>query len=256
MFREVWVHADVEDTLPIRIAAARLVLGDEGFLCGLTAAWIYGIDVQDRRGDLVWVGRPTGSWRRPRAGCHVREISVEDSDLQSIDGTLVTTPLRTAFDCARWLSLVEAVVVADSFAHAGRISPERLRSYVLGHRGLRGVVQAGEVPELVEPLTESPMESRLRLLLMRGGFGRPVAQHVVTDPAGGFVARADFAYPDKRIIVEYDGSLHWGQRRDDDRRRDKIRALGWTVLVAGRSDYYDQPDAFLVQLRRAFAAAA
>jgi hypothetical protein len=130
IFREVWVHASVEDTLPIRIAAARLVLGDAGFLCGLTAAWIYGIDVQDKRGDLVWVGRPTGSWRRPRAGCHMREITVAPSDLQVIDGAVITTPLRTAFGCARWLSFTEAVVVADALAHAGRFTPEDLRAFV------------------------------------------------------------------------------------------------------------------------------
>ena len=37
---------------------------------------------------------------------------------------------------------------------------------------------------------------------------------------------------------------------------DQLDALGWTVLVASRSDYYDQPQAFLAQVRRAFAATA
>jgi very-short-patch-repair endonuclease len=232
------------------------VLGAEGFLCGLTAAWIHGIDVQDRRGSLVWVGRPTGSWRRPRAGCLVREITIADSDLQVINGTAVTTPLRTAFDCARWLTLVEAVVVADALAHAGLITAAGLRAYVRAHRGLRGVVQASRVADLIEPLTESPMESRLRMLLLSGGLGVPVAQFEVRDTAGVFVARADFAYPQRRVIVEYDGSQHWGQRREDDRRRDAMRALGWTVLVASRSDYYESPQEFVAKVRRALAAAA
>jgi very-short-patch-repair endonuclease len=256
LFRDVWIHKSVEDTLATRVAAAGLVLGAEGFLCGLTAAWIHGIDVQDRRGSLVWVGRPTGSWRRPRAGCLVREITIADSDLQVINGTAVTTPLRTAFDCARWLTLVEAVVVADALAHAGLITAAGLRAYVRAHRGLRGVVQASRVADLIEPLTESPMESRLRMLLLSGGLGVPVAQFEVRDAAGVFVARADFAYPQRRVIVEYDGSQHWGQRREDDRRRDAMRALGWTVLVASRSDYYESPQEFVAKVRRALAAAA
>jgi very-short-patch-repair endonuclease len=256
VFRDVWVHVSVEDTLSTRVAAAKLVLGDEGFLCGLTAAWIYGIDVQDRRGKLAWMGRPTGSWRRPRAGCLIRELTVADEDLQQVDGTPVTTPIRTAFDCARWLSLVEAVVVADALAHAGLITAARLAAFVEAHRGLRGVVQARRVAELVEPLTESPMESRLRMLLIRSGLGVPVAQFEVLTPAGGLVARADFAYPERRVIVEYDGALHWEQRRADDRRRDAMRALGWTVLVASRSDYYEAPELFVAQVRRAIAAAA
>jgi very-short-patch-repair endonuclease len=186
----------------------------------------------------------------------VREITIEPTDLDRVDGCWVTTPLRTAFDCARWLSLTEAVVVADALAHDGLVNREELAAYTRAHRKLRGVVQADRVIELMEPLTESPMESRLRMLLVREGFGVPVAQYVVRNSHGDFVARADFAYPDRRLIIEYDGALHWDQRREDDRRRDAIRALGWTVLVASRSDYYDQQAAFITQLRRIFAAAA
>ena len=256
VFRDVWMHASIEDTRATRVAAARLVLGTEGFLCGLTAAWIYGVDVQDRRAQMVWMGRPNGSWRRARPGCLIREISVDGADLDLVDGAQVTSPLRTAFDCARWLSLVEAVVVADAFAHAGLITPAHFAAYVRTHRKLRGVRQADWICTLIEPLTESPMESRLRMLLVNSGFGSPVAQYLVTNGRGDFVARADFAYPEQRIIVEYDGALHWEQRRADDRRRDAMRALGWTVLVASRSDYYDHPQAFLAQVRRVFAATA
>lgn len=256
LFRDVWIYASVENTPAVRVAAVTLVLGGEGFLCGITAAWIHGVEVQDRRRDLVWVGRPTGSWRRPRAGCLIREITVANTDLEVVDGTPVTTPTRTAFDCARWLALPEAVVVADALAHSGLITPAALQAYVRGHRRLRGVVQAGRVADLVEPLTESPMESRLRVLLVATGLGAPAAQFEVRDGAGRFVARADFAYPERRLIVEYDGSHHWEQRRADDRRRDAMRALGWTVLVASRSDYYESPSEFVSRVRRALAAAA
>jgi very-short-patch-repair endonuclease len=256
IFRHVWVHASVEDTQAMRVDAVKLVLGRDGFICGLTAAWIYGADVQDRRGLLVWVGRPTGDWRRARPGCLVREITIAPTDLARVDGCWVTSPVRTAFDCARWLSLTEAVMVADEFAHAGLLTRDDLASYIRTHRRLRGVVQADRVVQLMEPLTESPMESRLRMLLIREGFGVPVAQYVVRNSHGDFVARADLAYPDRRLIVEYDGAVHWEQRRADDRRRDAIRALGWTVLVASRSDYYEHPQEFVAQVRRALAAAA
>jgi hypothetical protein len=256
VFRDVWIHASVEECLGTRVAAARLVLGPDGFLCGLTAAWIYGIDAQDRRGKLVWVGRQNGSWRRARAGCLVREITVDASDLDLVEGALVTTPVRTAFDCARWLSRTEAVVVCDALVHSRRFSRGDLVAYVRTHRGLRGVIQAAEVAQLIEPLTESPMESRLRMLLIGSGLDRPVAQYVVVNRSGEFLARADFAYPGQRVIVEYDGKLHWEQRRADDRRRDAMRALGWTVLVASSEDYYETPQAFVAQLRRALTAAA
>jgi hypothetical protein len=256
VFRDVWAHTQVADTIASRIAAARLVLGPEGFLCGLTAAWVYGIDVQDRRGQLVWVGRQTGSWRRARSGCLVREITVEADDLARLEGTLITTPVRTAFDCARWLRLSEAVVVADSIAHEGLMNREAFAAYVRAHRKLRGVVQADQVASLLEPLSESPMESRVRVLMVASGFDVPVSQYVITDRGGRFVARVDFAYPERRIVIEYDGALHWEQRTADERRREAIRSLGWRVLVVSRSDYYDNPQAFLSLLRHAFGAAA
>jgi hypothetical protein len=54
IFRNVWAHKDLPDNRTTRFAAVRLVLPAGAFICGLTAAWLYGIEVQDRRGDLVW----------------------------------------------------------------------------------------------------------------------------------------------------------------------------------------------------------
>jgi hypothetical protein len=126
----------------------------------------------------------------------------------------MTTELRTVFDCARWLNVVEGVVVADHFAHLGTVTPEQLKVYAAAHRGLRGVRRVDEVLELVEPLTESPMETRVRLLIVFAGLPRPEAQLVVLD-GRRFVGRADLGYASVRFIVEYDGALHWEQRRDD-----------------------------------------
>jgi hypothetical protein len=192
----------------------------------------------------------------PRVGCLVREITVEPRELDLVEGALVTNALRTVFDCARWLPLVEAVVVADALAHQGRVDRARLASYIASHRGLRGIRQADLVRSLMEALSESPMETRLRVLLIMSGFEAPVPQHVITDQRGQLVARLDLAYPDRRIAVEYDGALHWEQRREDDRRRDKVRELGWQVFVMSASDYYRKRTEFLATLRRAFAASA
>jgi hypothetical protein len=226
VFREVWVHVDVPDTRETRLDAVHLVLGVGAFVCGLTAAWIYGIEVQDRRGELVWVGCRTTHRLRTRAGCLVREITVEGSDLQVVNGITITTELRTVFDCSRWLSLIEAVVVADAIAHTGAITPADLAAYTAAHRGLRGVRQLDEVLEQIEPLSESPMETRVRLRMVQSGLPRPQAQIIVTNALGEFVARADLGYDEHRLIIEYDGSQHWEQRRADDLRRDAIRRLG------------------------------
>lgn len=247
----MWTHIDVPDTRQTRLAAVRLVLPDGAFVCGLTAAWLHGIDVQDRRGDLVWIGSRTGRTLGRRPGCMVREITVDDSDLQVLGGLLVTNPLRTAFDCGRWLSLVEGTVVADALSHADLFTRQDLTSYWMTHRGLRGVRQLHRICDLMEPKSESPMETRVRLLVVLAGLPRPTPQLIVLDRLGRFVARADLGYERERLIVEYDGAFHWEQRREDDRRRDAMRDLGWTVLVVSREDYYETPQRIVAEVSRA-----
>ncbi len=256
VFRDVWVHRDVVDDRRMRLAAVRLVIGDSAFICGPTAAWLHGIDVQDRRGDLVWVGCRNGTRLRARAGCLIREITVDDTDVQQLSGLSLTTPLRTAFDCGRWLGLVEGVVVADALAHARLITAAGLATYASTHRGLRGIRRLQAVCGLIEPLSESPMETRVRVLLVTNGLPRPASQWVVNDPTGHFVARLDLAYPDRRLAIEYDGSLHWAQRRADDRRRDALRRLGWEVVVVSADDYYREPGALVANVRGALARRA
>lgn len=251
VFRGVWAHVDLPDSRELRFAAVRLVLPEGDFVCGLTSAWLYGIDVQDRRGDLVWMGCRTGRRLRTRSGCLVREITVEDCDLQVVDGVLMTTPLRTVFDCGRWLSLVEGVVVADAICHSGAVDRGTLKQYARTHRALRGVRRLDQVVDLVEPKSESPMETRVRLLIVFAGLPRPEAQLVILDRNRNFVARVDLGYPEQRLIVEYDGAFHWEQRRADDRRRDAIRDLGWQVLVVSREDYYDTPELTVAKVRHA-----
>jgi Protein of unknown function (DUF559) len=255
LLRGVWVHKDVELTRAVRVAAVKLILGEAAFICGLTAAWIYGIEPRDKRRDLVWMGSPTGTRPRTRTGCHVREITVDEADLQIIDGLVMTTPLRTVFDCARWLTPVEAVVVADALAHEGLVTPEELAGYRKAHPGLRGNKQVDLVVNLMDGRSESPQETRLRLVLIFGGLPCPEPQYVVEDANGDFVARVDLAYVEERVIVEYDGSWHFGQRRHDDRRRAALRDLGWHVIVVSSEDMRN-PAAIVAEVSRALAKAA
>jgi hypothetical protein len=255
VIRGVWAHVDLPDTRETRLAAVRLVLPEGCFICGPTTAWICGIDVQDRRSELIWVGGRTGRRIRARAGALIREITVDDADLQEADGVLMTTPLRTVFDCGRWLSVVEGTVVADAIAHEGLITQDELAEYTKAHRALRGVRTLDAVIDLMDPKSESPMETRVRVLIVRAGLPRPESQLEILDRWDNFVARADLGYRTERVIVEYDGAFHWEQRRADDRRRHAMRELGWEVIVVSREDYYDTPDELIATVSRALRKA-
>lgn len=64
-------------------------------------------------------------------------------------------------------------------------------------------------------------------------------QYVVRDADGQFVARCDLAYPEWRIVIEYDSvQEHTGRAAllRDSARRNAITALGFTPLVATIDD--------------------
>jgi very-short-patch-repair endonuclease len=64
-----------------------------------------------------------------------------------------------------------------------------------------------------------------------------VAQHRIFDDAG-FVARVDFADPDLKLAIEYDGLWH-GERTAflaDRSRLNRLTAAGWVVLHVTADD--------------------
>jgi hypothetical protein len=153
-----------------------------------------------------------------------------------------------------WRHVFRQVWVHESVPDNARlVTAHELASYTQEHRPLRNVRRVDHALDLLEPRAESPMETRLRLLLSFAGLPRPAAQYVVRDDEGDFVARLDLAYPAERVAVEYDGAFHWDQRRADDRRRDALRALGWTVLVVSGQDYYQSPESIIAKVRTSLA---
>lgn len=57
------------------------------------------------------------------------------------------------------------------------------------------------------------MESLLRHLLLDAGLPEPVVNADVHDSHGGWIARPDRSYPERRIAIEYDGRHHFDNRR-------------------------------------------
>ena len=110
---------------------------------------------------------------RGRDGLVVLETTLGAEDVWWVGDMLVTSPTRTVFDCLRQLSETEAIVVADALTQLRRTSVEDIAHYIAAQRGVRNCRVAAKRLELVEPKTESPMETRLRLLLLRAGLPRP-----------------------------------------------------------------------------------
>ena len=85
-------------------------------------------------------------------------------------GLRMTTPARTAFDLARWQSLVEGVTAVDALAHRFPFDLGEVRALRSRHLGAHGGRRIERVLALVDPRSESPMESRTRVALVLGGL--------------------------------------------------------------------------------------
>lgn len=147
-----------------------------------------------------------------------------------------TDPARTLIDLA---SLVdeETLEIALDDALRRLISLPRLRWRIrtFGVNGKRGAARLSALLEERGPasrVVESALETLFLRLIKQSGLPLPEKQFEIRDN-GRFVARVDFAYPDRKLVIEVDGfsshssRLAWDYDRE---RRNWIEALGWRVL--------------------------
>lgn len=141
----------------------------------------------------------------------------------------------------------------DALLHSRVVKLQPLSAYLAAHRGWPGVPLLREVLTVAEPLSESPMETRLRLLLVDAGAPNPTAQHDVTDGRGRFIGRVDLAYPQWRIAIEYEGDHHRERShfRRDIARLNALRDNGWLVLRFTADDVLRHPARIVRQVASA-----
>lgn len=239
--RGVVVDARVVDDRDLRIGCLRLVIPAHGVVWGRTAAWLYGIDsFAPGEQDLLTpeCAVPNHRGRCTHPGVRGVEATLPEESYVVVDGVAVTTERRTAMDLGRHLSRPMALAALDAFTHAGLVTVIELREDLADLVHHPGVVQARELVALVEPRTESPGESWLRLRVVDAGFPRPEAQIEVCDSRGRVRFRLDLGFRDRRLGLEYDGADYHdslAQQRDDDRRRGLLkRQHDWDVYGFGR----------------------
>ena len=257
VFQGVYVLDSQPDTLDLRARAARLLLPGGAAVSGRSAAYLLGVDVRARTEPLE-VTVPRDSTISGRPGLAVRRAMLPEDDVIEIFGVPTTGPLRTAFDLGRRPGEIDAVTALDAFTHSRVVDLDALRRYVAGHRCWRGVRVIGDRLALVEPATESPMETRLRLLLIRAGLPRPVVQLAVYDADGEFLGRPDLSYPEARLAIEYDGRYHAEVAAfvADRQRLNRLSRAGWRVLHYTAEDVYRRPGTVAAQVRALLAQPA
>jgi hypothetical protein len=234
LFHDVYVHRDVPITHELRVRGAVLLLPG-GVVSGRSAAVLWGVDLAGPDDDVEVTLAPRTHLVR-LLGIHARRAALGRGDALRRLGVPLTSPEATAVRLASLLGHEHAVAAVDQLIATGVVGLASVRSRAEAARG-PGSARARAVVAEADGLAASPQETRLRLLVHRSGLPVPVAQFRVCD-AGGFVARVDFAWPEQKVALEYDGLWHSeaGQFARDRRRLNRLQAAGWRVVFVTAAD--------------------
>ena len=241
-----------EDPLLVLTAWGRMLPRGSVF-AGATAAWLLGLDMSPI--DPVEIVVPVGSGVRSRAGLSVRYCEISRNDISTVRGLRATTLRRTLIDLCLRLPEVEALVAIDMAVAASLADPASLVRYADASNGRAGARRLRSLAALAAS-AESPMETRLRWLLIQAGLPHPEVQINLRDSSEQFVGRADLYYPSARLILEYDGGNHRERLVEDDRRQNLLINAGFRLLRFTAADIHRQPDVVVAQVRAALAPAS
>jgi very-short-patch-repair endonuclease len=237
--------------LPTRISAVLLAAPPDAVVSHHTAAAVWGLAVPLQRDDSrIHLTVATGSAVRARADRSIHRGPLVAEEVVGRLGFRLTTPQRTWRDLAATLSLPALLAVTDQVLAHWCTRSELWEQLDLRPSG-RGSARARSVLPVADSRADSPMESVLRWLLSAAGVPSPRLQHVIRTPSGTF--RADFAWPESKVLVEFDGAVHreQGVFVQDLRRQNALVAAGWTVLRFTSADVLGRPEQVVAAILRA-----
>ena len=165
---------------------------------------------------------------------------------------LVTDPITTFLELAGSLSLVDLVVLGDAIVKKYRIPPKRLLRAARRSTDYYAAA-AARAASYVRKGVDSPMETRLRMLIVLSGLPEPLTNVRLINDDGTWRRRFDLCYPGIKLIVEYDGRQHAddpAQWRRDLERREEFDDEGYRIIVVTSEGIFVEPDRTLQRIRR------
>jgi hypothetical protein len=245
------------------------IMRDHQFFSGYTAALLWGLPVPfGLVRDLTRIEVSTFAPRTPPRGAGVSGslISARFAHTCHHDGKHVLDPASVWATLGSRLALPDLVALGDAIIrtprHPGNFcKPQGVRlappKELMFHAQMERRVGRGlllkALPLLRNGAASAP-ESHLRLALIEGGLPEPALDFDVYDDQGAFLGCSEFAYPEIKLALEYEGDHHrtsvaqWN--RDIQKYRDYARA-GWEVISVTRSLLYPRRRELIAQVHEA-----
>jgi len=169
-----------------------------------------------------------------------------------VDGSIArTNPARTVLDTAREHGLEDAVVMGDFALRNGLTDDSQLMSCARACAGWPGIRRARAAIDLLDPRSESPLESGSRVRLSFTRVPPPDLQPRIYDLSGRFLGRLDFYWDEFGVAGEADGRSKYVIDPSDpekseafwlEKERQQLLEEGGVFFVRwGRSDLSNMP---------------
>ena len=245
VLHNVYADAGIVHDHHLKARAAALLMPAPAAIGGRSAAAWFGAPFA-AGADQVLVVVPRGCpWSGPR-GVQVHQTDLGPGDVWTDDdGVRLTSAPRTAWEVATLDPLPSAVALLDGMLRDGQerqdgLGESALPAEFLRRRGRWGSRRANALLPFVDGRAMSPPESRVRVACHLAGLPHPVPQFQVRE-SGVLLAQVDLAWPEARLVVEYEGAYHFEgvQIIEDDARYERLLRAGWRVIRLSSVDLGD-----------------
>lgn len=150
-----------------------------------------------------------------------------------VAGILCSSPEATFAQLSRELTLEELIILGDSIVcrnpQLRRGSKQAISRYLRDCQPFRGHRSCLKALSQVRENTDSPAETKLRIMLRRYGFPDPEINHQLETSQSHYFL--DMAYPEYKIGIEFNGQHHHQQIAHDWDRSNMIQSHGWKIFT-------------------------
>ncbi|HUO46913.1 MAG TPA: type IV toxin-antitoxin system AbiEi family antitoxin domain-containing protein [Acidimicrobiia bacterium] len=237
------------------VAIAVLSAGPGAVASHMTAAAMW--SMLNTSGGRVEVTVPR--WDRTRRPYVVHEsLDLAAEDVTIHNSIAITSPARTVVD----LGAVFPSAVSEAFGRGQRAGLVELYQVIgvvnrVGRKGRRGTAPARELireKRRYPDRTESRAEDIFLKISRLANLPEPVQQYEVRDESGWFVCRADFGYPEARLVIFIDGFTYHSDVeafQKDRNQQNLLELINWKYLRFTYRDVVHDPMKVAYQVRLA-----
>ena len=251
---DAWATDECDEFERERIAhtidsAAVALARSDHVVASTSAAVLWGLPVRRVPAEPIVTCPKVRPGGRNRATL-VRRTTTRPFDHTTWFGVQTTTPERTIVDLSRG-DRGAGLMAADCALRDGLITRNSLDLALRWCAGWPGARSARLVASLADPLSESPLESLVRLALHESKLPEPELQVEVAVAEGQRCYRVDFMWRARRLILEADGRIKYNTSElwQEKRRELELTRAGFQVERVVWADLGPNWKAFAARLR-------